>query len=217
MWRVRRKLMQRKEKQKSFDLKHTIKKKLIIAIILLSIAIGQLVIVVASRSILIWRSPYPSSFNGERTITLPKTYLLYDRYIITVYTKFEQHFMDDTAGQITLKYLKTNKTYTLNYIFSSNYPYNRLEIKAKSYHMLPGKYNISWTNNQSNYYYMICTHGLFCFNYKTERYPYNAETVTLVISLVIFPFILIAALRYFIEVRRDLKLLAARDQSVEED
>jgi hypothetical protein len=107
MWRLRRKLMQIREKNKGFDLKHSIKKKLIIGIILLTIAVAQLIIVITSRSILIWRSPYPSTFNGERTITLPKAYLLPDRYIITVYTKFEEHFMDDTAGQISLKYLKT--------------------------------------------------------------------------------------------------------------
>ncbi|MFX1326402.1 MAG: hypothetical protein ACFE8N_15740 [Promethearchaeota archaeon] len=178
------------------DPKVEFKKGTLIAIIMLGLGIGQLAIVVGTRSELIWRYQ-PGSISGETNVFFPRTYLLPDRYIIMAIGYFPNILDENVIGNITLNHLSSGKTYTFNYVIEGYLMYEKLIYETKSWVMEPGYYNITWNNNVDRFEYFITTHGLFNFFPQNDKYPYIMESIMLVISIFGLIALLVAAIKKY--------------------
>jgi len=184
------------------DPKIAFRKGILISILLLSIGIAQLVFVVSVRSQLIWRQKGgPAS--GNIVINVPHTYLLPNRYVILVIAYFPTIIYDDVVGNITFTHQNSGKNYTFDYRIVGYMMYEKMIFDARSWVMKPGKYNVSWENNDNRYEYYFTTHGLFHFFPKDDKYPTNMETIVLVISSFALVSCIIASIKRYLRAKRD--------------
>lgn len=183
------------------DPRREYKKGIVISILLISLGIAQLVFIVASRSQLIWRFK-PGLNSGEDVITIPRSYLLPDRYIMTVMGYFPNILDGDVVGNITFSHQNTGKNYTLNYKIVGYLTYKKMLIEARSWVMIPGVYNVTWENNVNRFEYMFTTHGVFNFFIDNDRYPSFAESIVLVVSIFGLIAFLIASIKKYFKARR---------------
>ena len=184
------------------DPKIAFRKGILISILLLSIGIAQLVFVISVRSKLVWR--YKSGpISGEEVITIPRNYLLPNRYVITVIGYFPAIYYDDILGNITFTNQNSGKKYTYNYIIEGYMRYKKLIFEARSWAMASGRYNVSWENNDTRYEYLFTTHGIFNFFPKDDKYPYTMETFTLVISGFALVAFIIGSTKKYVRAKRN--------------
>ncbi|MFX1572105.1 MAG: hypothetical protein ACFFB0_05110 [Promethearchaeota archaeon] len=184
------------------DPKIAFKKAIIISILLLSIGIAQLVFVISVRSKLIWRQK-GGPVSGNVIINVPPNYLLPNRYVILVIGYFPSIFYEDVVGNVTFTHQNSGKNYTYDYRIVGYMMYKKMIFEAKSWVMKPGKYNISWDNNDKRYEYYFTTHGLFNFFPKDDKYPSNMETIVLVISSFALIALIIASIKKYMRAKRD--------------
>ncbi|MFW9783170.1 MAG: hypothetical protein ACFFFB_12880 [Candidatus Heimdallarchaeota archaeon] len=178
------------------DPKVEFKKGTLIAIIMFSLGIGQLALVVGTRSELVWRYQ-PGPLSGETTVSFPRTYLLPDRYVIMVVGYFPHILDGNVTGNMTLIHQSSGTTYTFNYEIEGYLMYEKLIYETRSWVMEPGNYNITWNNNVDRFEYFITTHGLFNFFPQNDKYPYVMESVMLVISVFGLIALLIGAIKKY--------------------
>lgn len=179
------------------------KKAVIVSIILVSIGLTQLGIVIAGRSWLIWRTSESPALSGNDEIYVPGSLLLPDRYLITVLFYIPTLLTPDLVGNITFSHLSSGRNYTFNYQVSGYMSYKLVDHDVVSLVLLPGRYNVSWTNNLDDYSYTLTTHGLLNFFPKEGVYPYVQENVWLIVSIFIALSLLVGATRRFLKGRRD--------------
>lgn len=192
----------KKKVPKNKDPKVTFKKGVIIAILLLSIGIAQLIFVISVRSKLIWRySGGPVS--GEKVINVPPTYLYPNRYIIMAIGYFPMIIDEDVVGNITFIHQNSGKTYTFNYTIIGYLMYQKMIFDTRIWSMNPGKYNVSWDNNYNRYEYYFTTYGLFNFFPNEDKYPTNMETIMLIVSIFGLVAFLIGAIKKYHKTKRD--------------
>jgi len=178
------------------------KRGLLLTILFLSLGVGQLVFVISARSQLIWRYN-PGSISGSEIVNVPRSYLLPDRYVFTIGGKFPHILDENVIGNVTLIHQSSGKTYFFNYTIVGYLMYEKLILDARTLHLDPGSYNISWENNVDRFEYYFTTHGLFNLFPETDRFPYLAETVTLVISIFGLIAFLIAAVKKYLKTKRN--------------
>ena len=179
------------------------RKKVIISSIILCVGLGQLGLVIGSRSWLIWRHTETPLLTGTDEINIPPSALLPNRYLITVKFYIPTLWTEDLIGNITFTNQKSGKNYTFNYRIAGYMIYKLVVSDAKSISMPSGRYVISWANNLNDYSYVLTTHGLFNFFPKDDTYPYLAENVMLFGSIIILMILTIIALHKFLRARRD--------------
>lgn len=184
------------------DPKIAFRKGVLISILILSIGVAQLIFVISVRSKLVWRYK-GGPISGEEVITIPRTYLLPNRYVITIIGYFPQILYDDVVGNITFTHQNSGKNYTFNYRIVGYLMYKKIIFDARSWVMKPGKYNVSWANNDNRYEYYFTTHGLFHFFPKDDKYPTTMETIVLVISSFVVVSCIIASSKKFMSAKRD--------------
>ncbi len=193
----------KKKVPKKKDPEVTFKKGIMIAILLLSIGIAQLIFVISVRSKLIWRYA-GGPVSGEQVINIPPTYLYSNRYIIMVIGYFPMVIDDNVVGNITFTHQNSGKTYTFNYMIVGYLMYKNMIFDTRIWTMQPGKYNVSWDNNYKRYEYYFTTYGLFNFFPNDDKYPTNMETIVLIISIFGFIAFLIASIKKYLKVKRDI-------------
>ncbi|MBY8990746.1 MAG: hypothetical protein KGD58_08340 [Candidatus Lokiarchaeota archaeon] len=192
------------------ELKHKIKREpltdykrgLFIVVLFLSLGVGQLIFVISTRSQLIWRYN-PGPLSGSEIVNVPQTYLLPDRYVFTIAGYFPHILNEDVVGNVTLIHQASGKTYFFNYTIVGYLMYEKMILDAKTLHLDPGTYNISWDNNVDRFEYYFTTHGLFNLFPKTDRFPYLAETVILVVSIFGLIAFLVAAVKKYLKIKRN--------------
>ena len=188
---------------KKKDPEVTFKKGIIIAILLLSIGIAQLIFVISVRTKLIWRyAGGPTS--GDKVINVPPTYFYSNRYIIMVIGYFPMIIDEDVVGNITFTNQNSGKTYTFNYRIVGYLMYEKMIYDISIWTMSPGKYNVSWDNNYNRYEYYFTTYGLFNFFPNDDKYPTNMETIMLVVSIFGLVASLIASIKKYLKAKRDI-------------
>ena len=193
----------KKKVSKKKDPEVTFKKGVIIAILLLSIGIAQLIFVISVRTKLIWRyGGGPTS--GETVINVPPTYLYSNRYIIMAIGYFPMIIDDNIVGNITFIHQNTGKTYTFDYTIIGYLMYKKMIFDTKIWIMHPGKYNVSWVNNDNRYEYYFTTYGLFNFLPNDDKYPTNMETIMLIVSIFGLVACLIASIKKYLRAKRDI-------------
>ncbi len=193
----------KKKVPKKKDPEVTFKKGIIIAILLLSIGIAQLIFVISIRSKLIWRYK-GGPVSGEDVINVPPTYLYSNRYIIMVIGYFPMVIDEDVVGNITFTHQNSGKTYTFNYTIVGYLMYEKMIFDTRIWTMSPGKYNVSWDNNYNRYEYYFTTYALFNFFPNDDKYPTNMETIMLVVSIFGFVAFLISAIKKYLRIQRDI-------------
>jgi len=184
------------------DPKIAFRKGILISILLLSIGIAQLLFVVSVRSQLVWRQK-GGPVSGNIVINVPINYLLPNRYVILVIGYFPTVLYDDVVGNITFTHQNSGKNYTFDYRIVGYLMYENMIYDARSWVMKPGKYNVSWENNDNRYEYYFTTHGLFHFFPKDDKYPTNMETIVLVISSFAIVSFTIASIKKYLRAKRD--------------
>ena len=178
------------------------KRGLVIAILFLSIGIGQLIFVISTRSQLIWRyNPGPKS--GSEIVNVPRSYLLPDRYVFTIAGYFPHILDENVVGNVTLIHQASGKNYFFNYTIVGYLMYEKMILDARTINLDPGTYNISWDNNVNRFEYYFTTHGLFNLFPETDRFPYLSETVILVISIFGLIAFLVAAVKKYLKAKRN--------------
>ncbi|MEE9376944.1 MAG: hypothetical protein V3V33_02790 [Candidatus Lokiarchaeia archaeon] len=192
----------KKKVPKKKDPKVTFKKGVMIAILLLSIGIAQLIFVISVRSKLIWRYK-GGPVSGEEVINVPPTYLYPNRYIIMVIGHFPMFRDENVVGNITFIHQNSGKTYTFNYTIFGYLMHKTLIFDTRLWSMNPGKYNVLWDNNYDRYEYYFTTYALFNFFPNEDKYPTNMETIMLIVSIFGLAALLIASIKRYIGAKRD--------------
>ena len=192
----------KKDKPKK-DPKIEYKKAILISLLVLSLGLVQFGVVVAGRSWLIWDHPEGPNLTGEDEIYVPKSYLLLDRYLITVLFYIPNLWTPDLVGNITFTHQSSGNNYTYNYRVKGYMSFKLVDHDVISIVLLPGRYNVSWINNLDDYAYTLTTHGLLNFFPKEGVYPYMAESIALVISIFLLLSLLVGSLRRYRKGRRD--------------
>ncbi|MHA2006928.1 MAG: hypothetical protein ACXABO_02930 [Promethearchaeota archaeon] len=178
------------------------RKGIMIAILLLSLGVAQLVFVISTRSQLVWRyRPGPRS--GDEIVTIPPNLLYPNRYVLTVMGFFPSILYDDVIGNITFSHLSSGKNFTHDYRIVGYLMYEKMILDVKLIGLNPGRYNISWDNNDRRFEYMFTTHGLFNLVPNIDRFPYISETVFMLISIFGFIAFLVASIKKYLKERRN--------------
>ncbi|MHA2391841.1 MAG: hypothetical protein ACXAEX_07715 [Promethearchaeota archaeon] len=180
------------------------KKKLIRIILTVAIGIGQLLTVIGGRSWLIWRYSGPSG-HGVENIYIPQSYLIPNRYVITVTGIFPHAMMDNVVGNFSLTNINTGKSSVFEYSIRGFWIVGGIKNEVVSISLTPGKYNVSWFNSDDRYEYIITTQGIFNWLIEEDRYPYMAENIALFISILLAIFFVVYAIKNYGEAKRDLK------------
>jgi len=192
-----------KKEQRKKDPKLEFRKAILTSLIVLSIGLVQFGIVIAGRSWLIWEHPEELKLTGEEQIYVPESYLLPNRYLITVHYYHALLFSDDLVGNITFTHQNSGNIYTFNYRIRSYGTYKLVVHDVRSMVLLPGRYNVSWINNFDDYAYTLTTHGLLNFFPKEGVYPYFQESIALIISIFLLLGLLVGSIRRYRKGRRD--------------
>lgn len=185
------------------DPKMEFRKAVLTSLLVLLIGLVQFGLVVGGRSWLIWEHHETPKLTGDDEINIPPSYLLPNRYLITVLFYIPTLWTPDLVGNITFTHLSSGNNYTYNYRVSGFMSYKLVDHDVISMVLLPGRYNISWINNLDDYSYTLTTHGLLNFFPKEGVYPYTQETVALIISIFILLALLVGSIRRFMKGRRN--------------
>lgn len=191
-----------KKDQVKKDPKIEFRKAILTSLIVLSIGLVQFGLVIGGRSWLIWRHPETAELTGEDEIYVPITYLLPNRYLITVLFYIPNLWTDDLVGNITFTHQSSGNNYTFNYSVKGFMSYKLVDHDVASIVLLPGRYNVSWFNNLDDYAYTLTTHGLLNFFPKEGVYPYFQESIALIISIFILLSFLVGSIRRYLKGRR---------------
>ena len=194
---------QQKEDKLKKDPKLEFKKAILTSLIVLSIGLTQFGIVIAGRSWLVWRHPETFNLTGEDEIYVPGSFLLPNRYLITVHFYIPTLWTPDLAGNITFTHQSSGNNYTFTYSVSGYMSYKLVDHDVISLALPTGRYNVSWSNNLNDYSYTLTTHGLLNFFPKDGVYPYIQENIALVISTFIMLALLVGSIRRFMKGRKD--------------
>jgi hypothetical protein len=178
------------------------KRGVLIAVLFLSLGVGQLIFVISARSQLIWRYK-PGAVSGSEIINVPRSYLLPDRYVFTIAGYFPHILDENVVGNVTLVHQSSGRNHFFNYTIVGYLMYERMILDARLIGIPPGVYNISWDNNVDRFEYYFTTHGLFNLFPQTDRFPYLAETVILVVSIFGLVAFLVAAVKKYLKTRRN--------------
>ena len=171
-----------KEDQKKKDPKLEFRKAILTSLLVLSLGLVQFGLVVAGRSWLVWRHPETLNLTGEDEIYLPGSFLLPDKYLITVHFYIPNLLTKDLIGNITFTHQGSGNNYTFNYSIRGYMSYKLVDHDVVSLALPTGRYNVSWFNNLNDYSYTLTTHGLLNFFPKDGVYPYIQENIALIIS-----------------------------------
>ncbi|UCC20538.1 MAG: hypothetical protein JSV62_04415 [Promethearchaeota archaeon] len=180
------------------------RKAILISLLILSVGIGQLIVVIAGRSWLIWTYDGNSGIEGDDVVNIPQSYLLPDRYLVIIIGKFPYYSMPDVVGNITLTPINGGDPYFFEYRINGYWIGDNVKTDARSVVIIPGIYNITWSNVDNRFAYLITTHGLFNWFFAEDTYPYTAETVVLVISIILTVFFIGYSIKKYQEAKRDL-------------
>jgi len=179
------------------------KKTLIIAFIVFTIGISQLVFVIFSRSFLIWREKKGSSISGSQIINVPPNYLPPNSYVFMVVGYFPTIIYDDVVGSISFVHLNSGKNYSFSYRIVGYLQYEEMIYKVRIWSMKPGKYNVSWINNDDRFEYFLTSRGIFNFAPRIDKYPYISEMIVLIVSIFILVACIIGTIKRYIRAKRD--------------
>lgn len=194
---------QQKEDKPKKDPKLEFRSAVLISLLVLSIGLVQFGLVIAGRSWLIWRHPETAQLTGEDEIYIPGSFLLPDRYLITVNFYIPTLWTEDLIGNITFTHQSSGNKYTFNYSVRGFMSYKLVDHDVVSLALPTGRYNVSWVNNLDDYSYTLTTHGFLNFFPKEGVYPYIQENIALIISIFIMLALLVGSLRRFLKGRRD--------------
>jgi len=133
------------------------KRNIIIVVIVLVVAIGQLIFLFSFQSRLIWRFDGvwsgSSPWGGELTLNVPPNPLLSNKYVIKASGYFSIMGQYE-EGNLTFFHLASNQSFFLEYFLGEG------TIVGTDYEMeiwiLPsGMYNITWHNSNANPHYEL--------------------------------------------------------------
>jgi hypothetical protein len=185
------------------DPKIEFRKAILISILILSIGIVQIALVIGGRSWLIWRHHEGPQLTGEDEIYVPGSFLLPNRYLITVLFYIPTLWTEDLVGNITFTHHSSGNNYSFDYRVVGYMSYKLVDHDVISLSLIPGRYDVSWTNNLDDYAYTLTTHGFLNFFPKDGVYPYIQESIALIISSFIFVSLLVGAIRRYLKGRRN--------------
>lgn len=177
------------------------KRHLGFALLIALIGIGQLAFVIVGRSWLIWNE---KGAQGSDIVSIPRSYLLPNRYIIIAEARFKHFGMDDTVGNISLTNLNTEQNFFLPYRIIGYWINDGVKSAVFHISLQPGMYNVTWHNNNYQIQYWITTHGIFNWWAGDDLYPYTSETVALVISILLAIFFIGYAIIHYRKAKIDI-------------
>ena len=191
-----------KKDQVKKDPKIEFRKAILTSLIVLSIGLVQFGLVIGGRSWLIWRHLETPKLTGEDELYVPGSFLLPNRYLITVHFYIPTLWTEDLIGNITFTQQSSGNNYTFNYRVTGFMSYKLVDHDVVSLALPTGRYNVSWFNNLNDYAYTLTTHGFLNFFPKEGVYPYLQENIALIISIFLLFALIVGSLRRYRKGRR---------------
>lgn len=148
-------------KRVKMDVSHK-KRNIIIVVVVLIVAIGQLVFLFSIQSRVIWRfngvDSGSSPWGGELTFNLPPN-PIFSQFAIEVSESFT-YLLQSEEGNLTFYHLASNQSFFLEYYLGDS-PYQGTEYEEKIWILPSGMYNITWNNDDSNPHYKLTAMSFF--------------------------------------------------------
>ena len=170
-------------------------RKIIIVVVVLIVAIGQLIFLFSFQSRAIWKFSGvwsgSSPWGGELTFNVPPNPLLSNKYVIEVSATFV-YTGGHEGGNITFFHLASNQSFFFEYSLGDG-QFIGTEYESKIWILPSGIYNITWHHSDMNPHYKLIA----------ASFLYPVDEIVVMVSGLVCLIAVIALIRPFISIFKD--------------
>ena len=171
-------------------------KKVIIAFIIVTFGIGQLLLISLNGDEILWEyDGYFEDYEGSMIQNIPPNPIRLNNYVIKVSGGWASFMHYSNSGSINLTYLKSGRIFVFEYILIHA---GDSDVEKKCWSLPSGRYNLSWTNENCAFKYVLIKPGV--------GYPYHSFILFCSVCVTIFFSILsVVMISRVMELRRKLR------------